>query len=414
MNRDEFNDGLLGFLDASPTPQHAVQNISMMLDNAGFVELREGEEWSLSEGGSYYTTRGGGSLIAFNYYGVREYLLLGAHSDSPCLKLKPNAKLAENALTKLGVEPYGGLLLNTWFDRDLGIAGEIWYEDMRGELKSALVDSKRAVAVVASLAIHLDREANKDRSINAQNDLPPIIALDAEFDLESFLEDLVGDDVSKILSHDLSLYDTQKASFVGANSELITSARLDNLLSCYTALVSICSLMDKPVVVSIFDHEEVGSESLSGAGGSFFMDTLRGIFPAHSDYLSFAKSSLLLSLDNAHAVHQNFANKHDSAHTPLLNGGVVIKINSNQRYASSAKSVARFKRVAMKCGKSTQSFVTRSDMPCGSTIGPTLSALSGIATLDLGVPTLAMHSIRESAGSDDAHDLYEIILGFFS
>ena len=408
MTKNDFNDALLGFLDASPTPFHAVKNMSGMLENAGFIRLDERESFDLLVGESYYITRAEGSIIAFNYYEGFEYILVGAHTDSPNLKIKPNAEIKKDGITQLGVEPYGGVLLNTWFDRDLSIAGRVSYKSIDTRLKSAIVDMQKAVAIIPSLAIHLDRDVNACKTVNEQNHLPPIISTCKDFSLKSELSQLI-DDCQEVLSYDLSLYDTQKASYIGFNDEFIASARLDNLLSCYISLVTICSTQ-KPMMIFCSDHEEVGSVSVSGAGGSFLESVIERMFVTAEDKAKFARSSLLISADNAHAQHPNYADKHEPNHAPKLNQGIVVKVNSNQRYASNSQTIARFLDAAMSVGEPTQMYVTRSDMGCGSTIGPIVSAQLGIDTIDIGVPTYAMHSIRESAGSDDAYSLYKILL----
>lgn len=408
MTKNDFNDALLGFLDASPTPFHAVQNMAGMLVNAGFIELDEREDFDLVEGQSYFLIRADSSLIAFNYYDGYEYLLVGAHTDSPNLRIKPNAEVKKEGINQLGVEPYGGVLLNPWFDRDLSIAGRVNYVSEDGRLKKSFIDMQKAVAIIPSLAIHLDREANSARSINEQKHLPPIVSTCKDFSLQEELLKYLEDGV-EVLSYDLSLYDTQKASYVGFNDEFIASARLDNLLSCYVALITICST-DKPMMIICSDHEEVGSVSVGGAGGNFLTSVIERIFENAGERAKFARSSLLVSADNAHAQHPNFEEKHEPNHAPKLNSGVVIKVNSNQRYASNSESIAKFIDAAKSVGSPTQMYVTRSDMGCGSTIGPMTSAALGIESVDIGIPTFAMHSIRESAGSDDAYELYKILL----
>ena len=414
MNIDDFNAGLLGFLDASPTPFHATRNMAMMCENAGFKRLDEREKWALEKGQCYYVTRNDSSIIAFTYPGDDAYVMMGAHTDSPNLKLKPSPVIKKNGLVQLGVQPYGGLLMNPWFDRDLSIAGRVAYKDREGHLKEALVDMKKAIAVIPSLAIHLDEQANKDRTVNAQTDIVPIIT-SGEFDLETWIKEALKnegyDDFASLLSHELSLYDTQKAAFVGLADDFIASARLDNLLSCYVALLTVCSVdPSRPFLMVCSDHEEVGSESTSGAAGSFLESVLRRMTPDFESYTQLARRSVMISCDNAHAVHPNFALKHDENHAPRINGGVVVKVNANQRYASNSTTISTFALAAERQNIKLQAFVTRSDMGCGSTIGPITATRLGIDTIDVGLPTFAMHSIRELAGSKDAHQLYRILL----
>lgn len=416
MEESSFNEGLLGFLDASPTPFHATANMAGMLCNAGFTELDEKAAWKLEPGSRYFVTRNDSSIIAFTYpKGRNDYLMIGAHTDSPNLKIKPNPQIEKNGVVQLGVETYGGVLLNPWFDRDLSVAGRVAYRDGSGKIKETLIDFKAAVAMIPSLAIHLDREANENRKVNAQNHIVPIVASGESFDFETWVlgavREATGEEGEKLLSHELSLYDTQPASFVGVNRDFIASARLDNLLSCYTALLSICSIeADTPMLMVCSDHEEIGSESTSGAAGPFLENVLRRMFGDYEAYTHMLQNSMMVSCDNAHAIHPNYSDKHDQNHAPHINQGVVVKINANQRYASNSRTISRFVHAADVADLPLQQFVTRSDMGCGSTIGPITASRLGIETIDVGIPTYAMHSIRESAGCKDAHQLYAILL----
>ena len=417
MNKQDFNEGLLGFLDASPTPFHATKNMSMMFENAGFIKLDETDKWDLKEGEKYFVTRNDSSVIAFTYPSNKNYTMIGAHTDSPNLKLKPNPVIKEAGVVKFGVESYGGLLLNPWFDRDLSLAGRVSYLDSSNTIQDTLIDVKKAIAIIPSLAIHLDDKANKERTVNKQTDICPVLTTNDDFEFDEFLKwqlsklDIL--DVKELYASELSFYDTQKAGFVGLNDDFIASARIDNLLSCYVGMLSISSVPnDTPMLFIASDHEEVGSESTSGAGGSFLENTLRRMFPEYEEYMQMIRSSMLISCDNAHAVHPNYSSKHDKEHSPKINKGVVIKVNANQRYASSSTTISRFMNIASALNELTQNYVTRSDMGCGSTIGPITATRLGIETLDVGVSTLAMHSTRELCGSDDAHSLYKILVGF--
>lgn len=405
----EFNEELLSFIDASPTPFHAVAWMAQTLECRGFQRLEEESQWDLQEGQDYYVTRNDSSIVAFTYPPCAEkgYMIVGAHTDSPHLRLKPNPLTTSAGVKRLGVEPYGGVLLNPWFDRDLGLAGRVVY--LEGDVrKEALINIERPIAMIPSLAIHLDRDANTSRSINAQTDIVPIIATE-EVDFEHFVLSQIQENTADLtlLAHELSFYDLQKGSFIGVNDEFVASARLDNLASCF---VGLHALLDStyPMMLSCMDHEEVGSETHIGAGGTFVEETLRRI--AGSDYGVLMRRSLMISCDNAHAQHPNFPAKHESEHAPQLNGGIVIKINSNQRYATSARTQGRFLQCARALHVPTQTFITRSDMGCGSTIGPITSARLGVETIDVGIPQLAMHSIRELAGTKDAYGLYRILM----
>lgn len=431
----EFNNGLLQFIADSPTPYHACDSLAAGFTQAGFTRLDEASAWQLRAGGRYFVTRNDASLIAFTVpvagsealvSGIR---MTGAHTDSPCLRIKPQPELRRNNYVQLGVEVYGGALYNPWFDRDLSIAGRVDFLRTDGRLESCLIDLRQPVAVIPSLAIHLDREANQSRTVNAQQHLPPIISItgvrDEGFDelVLSWLREYAGrPEADRVLGHELSLYDTQAPALIGLHKEFIASARLDNLLSCYLGMQAMKEASDEACHLLVCtDHEEVGSSSAAGANGPFLRAVLERIiaaFPAGSgsqteEFERVIRNSLLLSVDNAHGIHPNYADKHDGNHGPVLNQGPVIKINANQRYASSSSSVARFKALCLQADVPVQSFVVRSDMACGSTIGPITATGIGVETVDVGVPTFAMHSIRELAGSEDAHRLYRVLRQFY-
>jgi len=408
--------------------------MATLLDEAGFARLCSSNIWSLDKNSRYYVTRNDSALIAFKT-GVGNlpdngFRIAGAHTDSPCLKIKPHADVSSQGYAQLGVEVYGGALLHPWFDRDLSIAGRVNYQSADGGVVSILVDLKDPVGFIPSLAIHLDRSANEGRLINKQKELPPILLqldADEEFNFENYLleylqKDMGCLDASAILSHELLLYDTQAPALVGLRKQFISSARLDNLLSCFIALHSLIESKDDTASVLVCnDHEEVGSVTASGAEGPFLKSVLQRMLESEdkagaSSAASFDRAiqnSVLLSVDNAHGVHPNFPDKHDSAHSPKLNAGPVIKINANQRYASNSESIALLKSICNRLDINHQSFVMRSDMACGSTIGPITSALLGISTVDIGIASFAMHSIRESAGVADVESTGALIQAFF-
>lgn len=425
MSNKNFNDGLRAFIDASPTPYHAVATMRSALEAAGFQALDEAGRWDLAPGGAYYVVRGGGSLIAFRLGrkpacedGLR---MAGAHTDSPCLKLKPNALRAASGYLQLAVEVYGGVLLNPWFDRDLSLAGRVTVAERDDRLRNCLVDFREPVAVIPSLAIHLDREANDSRSINRQTMLPPIVALAAgrketlgTLLLRQLRRDKRVGAAARVLDFDLCLYDTQPAASVGLKGEFIASARLDNLLSCHAGLQALIDARSPHGQLLVCnDHEEVGSGSLGGARGNFLESVLERIAGNREDYARMMHRSLLVSTDNAHGVHPNFADRHDGNHGPVLNAGPVVKVNSNQAYATSSETAGLVRHLADRAKVPLQSFVVRSDMGCGSTIGPLTATRLGVRTVDIGVPTFAMHSIRELAGSDDARALYRLLGALF-
>ena len=425
MHLSDFNYGVVDFIQRSPTPFHATRVMAEALKSAGFEELDESSAWSLQEAGRYYVCRNGSSIIAFTLgrsaLVEAGFNMVGAHTDSPCLKVKPEPVIKSKGYLQLGVEVYGGALLNPWFDRDLSLAGRVAYRNTKGLLLSTLVNFEKPIAVIPSLAIHLDRSANKDRTVNPQKDIPPVLALlnDSEFELNALLKETLQatgvDDIDAILAHELFFYDTQPPRQIGLRDDFIAAARLDNLLSCYIGLQSLLNASDDaPSLLVCTDHEEVGSKSACGAQGPFLMSVLERICPSPEDRLRCIQASMLISADNAHGVHPNFADKHDGNHGPVLNKGPVIKINANQRYASNSETVAIFSHIAEKEKVPIQSFVVRTDLGCGSTIGPITAAELGIKTIDIGVPTFGMHSIRELAGSKDGPYLYQILKAFYS
>lgn len=424
LTSNKFNAELIEFLTEATTPFHAVKIMSEKLENAGFSRLHESDSWDVEYPGKYYLTRNDSSIIAFVSNGEplteTGFKMLGAHTDSPCLKVKPNPELNKHGYCQLGVEVYGGALLNPWFDRDLSLAGKVTYRNLNGELESELVDFKRPVAIIPSLAIHLDREANKSRSINPQNDIPPLLVLENsenDFDFRDILKlELANNDIDaeQVIDFEICLYDTQPPDIIGLNNEFIASQRLDNLLSCFVGLQAIINSGNSNVLLVCNDHEEVGSTSACGAQGPMLKQLLSRLLPDVQDYARLVDNSIMFSVDNAHAVHPNYANMHDGNHLPMMNGGPVIKVNHNQRYATNSETSALFKTLCDEVGIKVQTFVTRTDLACGSTIGPLTAAEVGVKTIDLGLPTFAMHSIRELAGADDAFSLFKVLKQFYS
>lgn len=427
-DQNQFNQGLLDFLHASPTPFHATTQMAHQLQQAGFIALHEGDAWQLESGQRYFVTRNDSSIIAF-VYGKRPLLetgirMVGAHTDSPCLKVKPQPELNRRGYFQLGVEVYGGALLAPWFDRDLSLAGRVSYRDGSHTIRSVLVNFVDPVATIPSLAIHLDREVNRNRSINAQKDIVPLLLQLNEKDAQTpdFRALLLAHiqreypqlDAAQVLDYEISLYDTQAPALVGWQQDFIASARLDNLLSCYIGLQAL--LQSDPEVTSLLictDHEEIGSTSTCGARGPMLQQFLERLVPDTDTRVRVLDRSLMVSADNAHGIHPNFSDRHDENHGPLLNRGPVIKVNANQRYATNSETSAIFRVLCDQAQVPVQSFVSRTDMECGSTIGPLTAAEVGVKTLDVGVPTFAMHSIRELAGSLDAWYLYRVLSVFY-
>ena len=425
MNDEKFNFGLMDFIDQAPTPFHAVEGMIYKLECAGYQRIYESDIWQLKPNQGYIVTRNDSSIIAFKLgddpvsNGIN---MVGAHTDSPCLKVKPEPDLLKKGYYQLGVEVYGGALLNPWFDRDLSLAGRVNYLDEDNELDSCLINFENPIAVIPSLAIHLDREANKNRSINSQTDIPPILLklpITEAKNKPSFNDILlqkIKEDTGavEVLDYELSFYDVQPPAYIGLHQDFIASARLDNLLSCYTALMAMTETSNAGSKLMICtDHEEVGSASACGAQGPFLQSVLERIAGSHENTVRMIDKSMMISADNAHAIHPNFTDKHDANHGPEINQGPVIKTNANQRYATNSDTSAVFKQLCKKADVPVQSFVVRSDMACGSTIGPITASETGVKTLDVGVPTFAMHSIRELAGRWDAYYLFRVLKEFY-
>lgn len=421
----QFADNLCTFIAASPSAFHASSLMKSTLINSGFTELFENQSWNLSKGKGYLVERNG-SLISFVLGRQEEaedgFRMVGAHTDSPCFQIKPQAKSKSERYFKLALEVYGGPLLNTWFDRELSIAGRIYVRLKDAGVQELLIDFKKPLLNIPSLAIHFDRDANNNKSVQKQKDLSPILADPVRSTLPDF-ETIVlsqaqkehkGIDIDSLISFDLFCYDVQKPSYFGINDDYMSTGRLDNLLSCFCGMqAQIEGGFDKNTMLMCFNHEENGSTSTSGGNSNFLDAVLSRIQERESRYRCLA-SSFLISADNAHATHPNSPEKSDGDHPIIMNHGPVIKINANQRYASNARSVAVYTAVCDDAEIATQNFVMKNDMPCGSTIGPMISANLGISTIDVGVASLAMHSVRETTGIDDPYLLYKSLHHFMT
>lgn len=403
---------LLDFIDASPSPWHAVETCKARLDAAGFSPLSELDRWSLEVGGRYYVERGGASIIAFiigdkpaTETGLR---LIGAHTDSPGLRLKP--KPAENvgSMLRLGVEVYGGPILATFADRDLALAGRVNVRTTDG-FTSRLVRFDQPMLRLPNLAIHMNREVNEaGLKFNKQTELPLLMGIAdetaAEARFRQAISERLGVEPDALLTWELSAYDTQNGTFWGLDQEFVASRQLDNLASCHAALNALIATPQPAAtcLVALFDHEEVGSESAAGAGGSFVADIVARL-AGHAgldadDQRRVLARSFFISTDMAHAWHPNFPAAYEPGHHVLVNGGPVIKSNANQRYSTSAESAARFMAICDRAAVPCQQYAHRTDLGCGSTIGPMVATRLGITSVDIGSPMWAMHSIRESAG----------------
>ena len=407
---------LIDFIDASPSPWHAVASAEERLLARGFTRLEEGERWQLEAGGRHYVVRGGASLIAF-VAGSRPlaetgFRIVGAHTDSPGLRLKPRAAIAGDGLLRLGVEVYGGPILATFTDRDLSLAGRVVMRTAAGP-QTRLLRFEQPLVRLPNLAIHMNREVNEQGlKLNKQTELPLILGQlgegeDAEARLRKLLADAVQGGESDLLSWELAVYDVQKGCLWGADEEFIADSQLDNLASCHAALAALMAT-EQPTstcVAALFDHEEVGSESAAGAGGIFVTYVLARIGLQAGldgeDRLRAMARSFFVSADMAHAWQPNFPAAYEPDHKVMMNGGPVIKTNASQRYSTQAETAARFMGLCEQAGVPCQQYAHRTDLGCGSTIGPIVASRLGIASVDVGSPMWAMHSARESAGAHD-------------
>lgn len=414
---------LAAFIDASPTPYHVVRSATAALQSSGFEPLREQDAWTLHAGARRFVVRDGSTLVAFivgeRPPAGRGFRVLGAHTDSPTLRVKPHGERSVQGYQLVGVEPYGGAIWASWLDRDLSLAGRVlcrrdvpFGAEGSEPVESVLVDLARPVARVANVAAHLNRKANDEGlKVNVQRHLPPIVGLGDELRLREVLGQAIGRDPDRVVGYDLCFYDVQKAALGGLGDEFLFASRLDNLASVFAAIDALASLDATPgasAVVALHDHEECGSRSAVGAAGPMLRDVLERIVACHPEpepqaWPRAMACSWLVSADMAHAVHPHHAELHDSEHAPALNRGLVVKSNANQSYATSGLSAAYFTELCHRVGYEPQHFVSRSDLRCGTTIGPIVSGELGIRAVDVGAPMLSMHSCREMAGTLDVH-----------
>jgi aspartyl aminopeptidase len=413
-------DSLLTFLRASPSPFHAVTKAANRLEEAGFTGVEPVASWrDLPPKG--HCVRGG-ALVAWASGGSTAHApfrVLGAHTDSPNLRLKPRPDTGAAGWRQLAVEVYGGALVNSWLDRDLGLSGRV--VDAGGD--AALVAIDRPLARVAQLAIHLDRDVNeRGLLLDKQQHLTPLWALGPvrDGDFLDWLAAETGFDAADIAGWDLMFHDVTPPARLGRDGEFIASGRLDNLVSCWVGIEALARSDpgDGVAVVALFDHEEVGSDSTMGAGGPLLETVIDRLVRARGgdgdDRHRALAASMCVSSDMAHAVHPNYLERHEPAHRPLPNGGPVLKVNANQRYATNAVTAARFTAACERAGVPWQVFVSRNNMPCGSTIGPITATRLGIDTVDVGCAQLSMHSARELCGADDPALLARAVHAFFA
>ncbi len=448
----ESSRKLLDFIEKSPSCFHVVQNFVQRLLNEGFKELMEENPWKIVAGGKYFVRRNASSLIAFavSSMNFENFQIAAAHSDSPTFKIKENPEIAlENAYVKLNVEKYGGMICSPWFDRPLSVAGKITVRTEKG-FECRLVNIDRDLLLIPNLAIHMDRSVNEGHSYNVQTELLPLFGgVNAKDTFLKIIAESAGVKPEEIIGTDLFLYNRQKGSIWGAQNEFISSAKLDDLQSAYAlveGLICACNKINgsfngknaglaesqvpsdnsnfsskKAVpVVCVFDNEEVGSTTKQGADSSFLSDTLERICINcksanwQEEYRIALAKSFMISSDNAHAVHPNYPEKADPTNRPYLNGGIVIKFNANQKYTTDSVSEAVFKELCKKADVPFQTYVNRSDIAGGSTLGNISNSHVSINTVDVGLPQLAMHSPYETAGVKDTQYLIELIENFFT
>lgn len=422
---------MLEFIERSPSCFHAIGNVKQILKEKGYEEQKEQEEWQLCWGKGYYVTRNDSSLIAFRlpenpkkeglpYHGFH---IVASHSDSPAFKIKESPELlVEERYVKLNTEKYGGMILSTWLDRPLSVAGRVAVCQGK-EIVTKLVDIDKDLLVIPNVAIHMNRDMNKGVEYNPQIDMQPLYADGMESQGKGALLKKVAKEAGvkeeDILAHDLFLYVHDKGRIFGENGEFVLSPRLDDLQCVYASVQAFGDTKPQEYinVCAVFDNEEIGSGTKQGADSTFLEDTLSRIAEnlgiQGSDYCRLLADSFLISADNAHAVHPNHPEKADPTNRPYLNGGVVIKYHGSQKYATDAVSAAKMKAICREAGVPCQNYANRADIPGGSTLGNISTAHVSIASVDIGLPQLAMHSAVETAGVRDTQYAIRALQKFY-
>lgn len=420
MNSIDFSKDLINFIDRSPLNYFAVKNASEILEENGFKKVKEDEVWEL-EKGKYYTTRDDSALIAFEIGEdiKKGFDIIGSHTDSPTFKIKSNPEMADIGFLKLNIEGYGGMIHSTWLDRTLSLAGKVAYKE-EGKIKYALVNIDRDLLTIANAAIHMNREINKGYAYNTQENLYPLVkTIKDNLESENYLVNLLAEElkikVEDIIDFDLGLYDRQKGAII---NNMVHVGRLDNLGSVHASLKALIdSKPGKNKMILLSDNEEIGSSTRGGAASNLLGNTLERIAIKfgldREGYQIMVENSMIISADQAHAVHPNYKAFADPTNEVKMNEGLVIKIAANGAYATSIETKARLINIAKKHGYKLQTFHNRNDKVGGSTIGPITSTVLGIKAIDVGIPLLAMHSIRELAGVEDIYEAYEIYKKFF-
>jgi len=413
---------LFDHINASPTAFHCVATVKADLDKAGYTELKENADWSIKKGGNYYVIRNSSSIIAFSVpKGKTEgFHIFSAHSDSPSFRIKENTEMVfENNYVRLNVEKYGGMIMPSWYDRPLSIAGRVVYRE-GSELKEKLVNIDRDLCVIPNYAIHMNNDTNTGHAYSCQNDLLPLFgAIESKDKFDDMIAHEAGVDKKKILGRDLFLYTRQKGSLIGGKKELCLSPRLDDQACVFAGLKGLLESKESNFikVLSVFDNEEVGSGTKQGADSSFLEDVLfrasEALNMSKADYLKLIDGSFNISADNAHAVHPALPSKADPTSRPYLNKGIVLKFSGNQKYATDALSAAYLRMIAEDNKIPVQVYSNNSDVPGGSTLGNISTAHVSVKTVDIGIPQLAMHSSVETMGVKDYKDMVKLATKYF-
>ena len=412
----DYKNSLFKFIKNSPSAFHTVASVKERLVAEGYVELCEGSAWSLTDGGKYFVTRNGSSIIAFRKSAANGFIITASHSDSPAFRVKASGESTLGTYTKLPVERYGGMILYSWFDRPLSIAGRVVVRTDDG-IAVKLLNVDRDLLVIPSVAIHLNRSVNEKFSPNPAQDLIPLLGAGGErIEIQSLIAAELGVKSEDVISHDLFLYTRDDGRAVGASGELLLSPRLDDLECVYSSLEAFLDSKEQGMipVLAVFDNEEVGSDTKQGAASTFLFDTLSRIYPERDEYLAALASSYMVSADNAHAKHPNHPELSDADNAPTVNGGVVVKFNANQKYTTDSISAAIFTEACRKAGVKHQTYYNRADMPGGSTLGSIANTKVSISTVDVGLPQLAMHSAVETAGAQDLTDMVAVLTRLYS
>ncbi len=412
-----YTEKLLGFIEKSPSCFHAVANIASELRDAGYTELFEYEKWEIVPGRKYFVTRNNSSVIAFvipEKISKPKFMIVASHSDSPTFKVKDIPEL-DGVYTRINTERYGGMIFDSWFDRPLSVAGRVMVRSENG-VSTRLLDIDRDLLLIPHIAIHMDNP-NNGKTYNPASDLVPLYGGDsAKGSFMKLVAEALGVAADDIISHELFLYNRQKATVWGAENEFISAPKLDDLGCVYSSLVALAQTKTNGAVPVMFvaDNEEVGSATKQGAASTFLYDTLSRICDTFGgDIRVSAAESMLLSADNAHAVHPNAAQLADPTHRPIMNKGIVMKYNASQLYTTDAVSAAVFREICRKADVKVQVFANRSDMRGGSTLGNISNSQVSLSAVDIGLPQLAMHSSYETAGVKDIDDMINAMKAFF-